>query len=160
MIAARYRPANLDRHAKFFRGLSDPARLSLLMQLTSGSRTAGEMARACSLSPSNASNHLRCLLECGLIDVEPEGRHNVYRLRTRPIARLLEASARIVHSAAGSLIESCPNYQLVSRRALRASAEAPAREEPRPQRARSSRTRKVARRRVGEAEPLRRESLT
>ena len=113
-------------HAKLFRGLGDAARLGLLWELRSDARTAGELAHACGLSPSNASNHLRCLLECGLVDVVPQGRHNVYRLRTPEIAVLLEASARIVHSTAGSLIERCRNYGTVSRRALRNPAPASA----------------------------------
>jgi DNA-binding transcriptional ArsR family regulator len=110
----------LNRHSKLFRGLADPARLSLLLRVRTGKCSAGELARDCGLSPSNASNHLQCLLECGLVLVEPRGRQNVYRLADRQVLRLLDASARVLHSSAGALIDGCRNYG-ASRRALRRS---------------------------------------
>lgn len=119
-------------HAKLFRGLGDAARLGLLWELRSDARTAGELAHACGLSPSNASNHLRCLLECGLVDVVPQGRHNVYRLGTPDIIVLLEASSQIVKSIAGSQIERCRNYQAISRRTLRNPAQTSVRKEKGP----------------------------
>ena len=112
----------LDNHAKLFRGLADPARLGLLLQLATGPRTAGELAQACALSPSNASNHLQCLLECGLVEVEAQGRHNVYSLSHPAIATLLEASEQVLSTHAGRLIEACQSYGAPSRRGLRDSA--------------------------------------
>lgn len=105
--------------AKLFRGLADPARLALILQLRAGARPAGELARACGLSPSNASNHLRCLLECGLVRIEPLGRRNVYRLADPAIVTLLDASERVLDSVE-PLIEACCGYGPPSRRALRA----------------------------------------
>ena len=105
--------------ATFFRGLADPARLSLLVALRQGPCSAGELARRCSLSASNASNHLQCLLECGLVAVEARGRHNVYSLADPLIAGLLEVSELIVGGPAGALIEACRSYGAPSRRSLR-----------------------------------------
>lgn len=113
-------PADIETQAKFFRGLADSARLRLLVELQHGTRTAGELARACGLSPSNASNHLQCLLECGLVEVEAQGRMNVYSLADPKVAELLDTSARIAHGPAGRLIEACRSYGPPSRRALRA----------------------------------------
>lgn len=109
----------LSTHAKFFRGLADPARLSLLLCLRGGPCAAGDLASASNLSPSNASNHLQCLLECGLIQVESCGRQNIYRLASPQVAALLEASARILRTHAGTLIEECRKYGPPSRRGLR-----------------------------------------
>lgn len=117
------RSVAINRHAKLFRGLADPARLSLLLRVGKGKCSAGELARDCGLSPSNASNHLQCLLECGLVLVEARGRQNVYRAADRQVLRLLDASTRILHSSAGALIDACRNYG-ASRRALRASSPA------------------------------------
>lgn len=111
-------PAN---QATLFRGLADPARLGLLLALRQGPCPAGELARRCSLSASNASNHLQCLLECGLVALEVQGRHNVYSLADPLIAGLLEVSERIVGGPAGALIETCRNYGAPSRRSLRAT---------------------------------------
>jgi len=106
-------------HAEFFRGLADPARLGLLLGLRAGPRTAGELARACELSPSNASNHLQCLLECGLVRVEAQGRSNIYELADPAIGELLDSSERLLGTTVGALIEECRSYGPPSRRALR-----------------------------------------
>lgn len=111
----------LATRAKFFRGLADPARLGFLLQLKGGPRSAGELARDCDLTPSNASNHLRCLLECGLVEVEAQGRQNLYRLADPALGTLLDVSERILSTSAGPLIEACRNYGPPSRRALRTS---------------------------------------
>jgi DNA-binding transcriptional ArsR family regulator len=112
----------LDLHAKLFRGLADAARLAILLRLAAGPRSAGELAAECGLSPSNASNHLRCLLECGLVSLKPQGRRNVYRLTDPRVARLLDASRALLSSPSGALIKACCNYESVSRRALRSSS--------------------------------------
>lgn len=112
-------PLGVDTHAKLFRGLADPARLSLLLALKRGPLAAGELARECALSPSNASNHLQCLLECGLVAVQAQGRQNVYSLADPLIAGLLDLCDQIVEGPAGSLIEACRNYGPPSRRELR-----------------------------------------
>ncbi|MCK6565226.1 MAG: metalloregulator ArsR/SmtB family transcription factor [Dehalococcoidia bacterium] len=117
--------SNIETHAKFFRGLADSARLSLLMELRDGPRPAGELAMACALSPSKASNHLQCLLECGLVAVEAQGRKNVYALADPSITALLGVSHRIVNGPAGRLIEACRKYGPPSRRKLRVSKEPP-----------------------------------
>lgn len=104
--------------AKLFRGLADPARLGILLELRTAPQSAGQLAARLGLSPSNASNHLLCLLECGLVRVESDGRHNVYRLADPAVERLLDASAELLAEVAPA-IEACLNYGPPSRRALR-----------------------------------------
>ena len=117
--------SDIETHAKLFRGLADPARLSLLVALRRGPSAAGDLARECALAPSNASNHLQCLLECGLVAVEARGRQNVYALADPLIASLLDLSGQIVSGPTGSLIEACRNYGPPSRRQLRVVAARP-----------------------------------
>jgi DNA-binding transcriptional ArsR family regulator len=66
--------------ARFFAGLADPARLALLEALRDGERTAGEAAAVAGLNPSNASKHLACLRECGLVASRQDWRYVHYRL--------------------------------------------------------------------------------
>ncbi len=66
--------------ARFFDGLADPARLALLDALRDGEKTAGEAALAAGLSASNASKHLACLRDCGLLESRNEWRHVYYTL--------------------------------------------------------------------------------
>ena len=119
-MKVKSKSVTLTTYAKLFRGLADPARLALLLRLRKGRCSAGDLARDCGLTPSNASNHLQCLLECGLVRIEPRGRHNVYGVADRQVLQLLDASTRILRSRAGVLIDTCRNYGSLSRRALRA----------------------------------------
>ena len=66
--------------ARFFHGLADPSRLAILDALREGERTAGEIATAAGLSPSNASRHLACLKDCGLVEARQDWRRVYYRL--------------------------------------------------------------------------------
>ena len=112
---------SLEIEAKLHRGLAEPSRLAILHQLRRGPLTAGQIAGLVGLTPPRASNHLRCLLECGLVAIEPRGRFNVYRLADPAVGRLLDASTRVVADVA-PLIEACLNYGPPNRRALRPSA--------------------------------------
>jgi DNA-binding transcriptional ArsR family regulator len=114
---------SLEIETKLHRGLADPSRLAILRELRRGPLTAGQIADLVGLTPQRASNHLSCLLECGLVSVEPRGRYNVYRLADPSVGRLLDASARVLTEVA-PLIEACLNYGPPSRRSLRASSHA------------------------------------
>jgi DNA-binding transcriptional ArsR family regulator len=72
----------INVRARFFDGLADPARLALLDALRAGEMTAGEAATAANLSPSNASKHLACLRDCGLVESRQEWRYVHYALAT------------------------------------------------------------------------------
>jgi len=52
--------------AKLFRGLGDPTRLSILEASREGEKPAYQIVRATGQSQSNISNHLACLMDCGL----------------------------------------------------------------------------------------------
>lgn len=110
-----------ELEAKLFSGLADPKRLELLRLLQNGPRTAGVLAREAVLTPSGASNHLRCLLECGLVSVESDGRFNRYRLAEVGVGGLLLES-ELVLAKVRDEIEACHNYGPPSRRALRRNA--------------------------------------
>ena len=112
---------SLEIETKLHRGLADPSRLAILRELRRGPLTAGQLASLVGLTPQRASNHLRCLLECGLVAMEPRGRYNVYRLADPAVGRLLDASARVLAEVA-PLIEACLNYGPPSRRSLRPPA--------------------------------------
>ncbi|MFZ5854426.1 MAG: ArsR/SmtB family transcription factor [Chloroflexota bacterium] len=112
----------LEIESKLHRGLADPSRLGILRQLRHGPLTAGQIASLVGLTPPRASNHLGCLLECGLVAIEARGRYNVYRLASPAVGRLLDASTRVLADVA-PLIEACLNYGPPNRRGLRAVAE-------------------------------------
>jgi DNA-binding transcriptional ArsR family regulator len=76
--------------------VADPARSRMLSRLLSGEwATAGELARAASVTPATASQHLAKLLDAAFVVAEPRGRHRYFRLASPEVAHLLEALALV-----------------------------------------------------------------
>lgn len=74
----------------------DPSRVRLLMALVDGrSLPASVLADEAGLSPSGTSSQLARLLDAGVLEVEPSGRHRYYRLAGADVADVLEAMARM-----------------------------------------------------------------
>lgn len=95
--------------AKLFRGLGDLSRLSILDALRPGPLSVGEIVASTGLSQSNASNHLRCLNECGLVTGEQRGRFVHYRLGDPRLEALLSLADELLTGAAQG-VEPCRNY--------------------------------------------------
>jgi ArsR family transcriptional regulator, cadmium/lead-responsive transcriptional repressor len=94
---------------KLLRGFADQSRLAILQALRNGPLSVGEIVEATHLSQPNASNHLRCLSECGLVVGEQHGRHVHYQLTDPRTARLLELLDEILTSVAVG-VKDCQNY--------------------------------------------------
>lgn len=67
-------PKDLLLKAKLFRGLADRSRLAVLEALRDGPQCVSEIVAATGLSQPNASTHLSCLGECGLVTRERRGK--------------------------------------------------------------------------------------
>lgn len=92
-------PVDLAVRARFFHGLADRSRLAILDALRDGERSAGEVAAAAGLTPSNASRHLACLKDCGLVEARQDWRHVYYRLADG-VAELLAANDAFIDRVA------------------------------------------------------------
>jgi DNA-binding transcriptional ArsR family regulator len=74
------------------RALGDPARGRIVTALLGGRAIpAGELARAAGVSASTASEHLRVLLDAGIVAVDRVGRNRFFRLTDDEVARAVEA---------------------------------------------------------------------
>ena len=91
-----------------FHGFSDHSRLAIMEALRSGERRATDLARDAGLSQPNASAHLACLRECGLVASERRGREVHYRL-VEGVEELLALADGLI-ARAGGAIESCSRY--------------------------------------------------
>ena len=85
--------------------IADATRARMLCYLLAGEyASAGELARAASVSPATASGHLGKLMAAELLVCEQRGRHRYYRLADDEVAHALEAMALIAerrtHNAA------------------------------------------------------------
>jgi ArsR family transcriptional regulator, cadmium/lead-responsive transcriptional repressor len=95
----------LTLKAKLFRGLGDPSRLSILETLREGPRTVSDIVAATGLSQPNASNHLACLRDCGLVRSEPSGRFVTYALSDERVAGLLVLGDEVLAEVARGVYE-------------------------------------------------------
>jgi len=108
MLAASHTTA-IELQARLFRGFGDPARLAILRALSETPLTVTDIVTATGLSQSNASNHLRCLKDCGLVNVDPQGRFAWYSLSDQRIRQLLELVDAILADIASGFYE-CTRY--------------------------------------------------
>jgi DNA-binding transcriptional ArsR family regulator len=98
-------------YTRIGRLLSSAARSAMLGLLFDGeSESATALARRADVAPSTASEHLRALVDGGLVSVVAHGRQRRYQIASPEVAEALEALGRV-----------CPHSSI---RSLRASQEA------------------------------------
>lgn len=101
---------SLTTKAKLFRGLSDGSRLAILEALREGTRSVGEVVSVTGLTQSNVSNHLACLLDCGLVTREQRGRFVYYELADAQVEELLALAGTLLMSVAQG-VDACCRYE-------------------------------------------------
>lgn len=100
----------LDMKAKLFRGFADSSRLAILEALRRGPLSVSDIVEATGLSQSNASNHLGCLHDCGLVSREQRGRFVYYGLADERVEHLLEGVDDLLLEVARGVYE-CVRYR-------------------------------------------------
>ena len=101
------RAALARRRAKLFHGLAEPSRLRILYALADGPLHVSAIAGATGLTQPNTSNHLACMLGCGLLARERDGRFVLYRHADENVSMLLSVADQIVSTTAPDILE-CP----------------------------------------------------
>jgi DNA-binding transcriptional ArsR family regulator len=99
----------LGLKAKLFRGLGDSTRLSILESLRGGEKATSQIVKETGQSQSNVSNHLACLLDCGLVKNRRQGKNIFYSLGNKKVSKLLEESDATLSEIAHG-IYACINY--------------------------------------------------
>jgi len=103
-----FEASGLDAAAALFRAAGDPSRLAILGHLMLGEHRVRELTAHLGLAQSTVSEHLRCLLDCGLVKVRAEGRSSVYSLAVEPEVRTLLVAAEKLLAATGDAVLLCP----------------------------------------------------
>jgi len=101
--------AAATRGSALFRGLADPSRLAILLELRKGERRVVDLVAAVGLAQPTVSGHLACLRDCGLVDWRPVGRQSYYRLAVTELDELLRAAEQVL-ARTGDAVQLCPNY--------------------------------------------------
>lgn len=102
-------PSALAARAKLFRGFADPSRLAIIDALRAGPRPVGELVEATGLGQSNVSNHLACLLDCGLVARDQRGRYAFYALADGRVTELLALADGLLADVAEGFY-ACTRY--------------------------------------------------
>jgi DNA-binding transcriptional ArsR family regulator len=91
--------------ARFFRALSDPARLRLLEFLLPAEHTVSECVRHVGLSQGRVSVHLASLADCGYVQARRAGRFTLYRVADPRVADLIALVRLLAADSAAALAE-------------------------------------------------------
>ncbi len=99
---------------KFFRALSDPRRVGLLIELAVAARprNVGEMAPCCPTDFSVVSRHLSTLREAGILKSEKKGREVFYQVDYPALTGALRQMADAIEAC-------CPQTKPRAKRAKR-----------------------------------------
>jgi ArsR family transcriptional regulator, cadmium/lead-responsive transcriptional repressor len=95
--------------AKLFNGFADPSRLAIVEALRDGPRSVSEIVEVTGLGQSNASNHLACLRDCGLVMSEKRGKYVYYQLSDPRVGELLML-AEVVLAEVARGVYTCTRY--------------------------------------------------
>jgi ArsR family transcriptional regulator, arsenate/arsenite/antimonite-responsive transcriptional repressor len=97
-------PSTNEDIAATMRALGHPVRLDILTILASRSASCccNDVTDCLSLAQSTVSQHLKVLLDAGIIEREPRGTRNNYRVRTDRLAAFSAAFASYLDTLSGS----------------------------------------------------------
>ena len=76
-----------------FRAVADPTRRAILDRLRAGERSANDLAGPFDMTQPAVSQHLRILLEAGLVEAEWIGRQRLYKLNAQPLREVFQWSS-------------------------------------------------------------------
>mgnify|MGYP002266376847 CR=1 FL=1 len=98
------------RRANLFLGLAAPSLLAIFDCLCDAPLAVHEIVTCTKLSKPNVSNHLRCLLDCGLVASDRDGRFIRYRISSPRITALLN-DVDVLLDVVAEGVDACDNYR-------------------------------------------------
>lgn len=80
----------LEQASVCLRTIAHPHRLRMIEMLLGGSYTVGELAEACDIPPSSASEHLGKMRDRGLLDGRRQGRSIYYEIAEEGLGSIMD----------------------------------------------------------------------
>jgi ArsR family transcriptional regulator len=80
---------NTDLYRLFFKAFSNKTRLGILAALRKSPKSVTQICQTLGLEQSRVSHNLRCLQQCGFVEVKPNGKERIYAIDKRNIAPIL-----------------------------------------------------------------------
>ena len=79
----------LEQAAECLKVMAHPHRLRMVQMLLRGRYAVGELAEACDIPSHMASEHLRLMQRCALLDSDKDGRKAYYRIAEPHLANIM-----------------------------------------------------------------------
>ena len=105
-----------------FEAMSDPTRRRIVEILAAGSRSVGELALKLPVSRPAVSQHLKVLLDSGLVGMQKDGQRNIYALRQEGFAGMRQYIEQIWDGALERFSEVSRSRTIANSRTLNESA--------------------------------------
>jgi ArsR family transcriptional regulator, cadmium/lead-responsive transcriptional repressor len=99
----------LQLESKLFKGFGDPSRLAIIEAIAEKPLTVSEIVEITRLSQPNVSMHLACLLECGLVQNEKDGRNSYYQVSGDEVKQIIKIAQKIINKHSTELYD-CTRY--------------------------------------------------
>lgn len=96
--------------ACLFHGFSDRSRVAIVQHLMLGEHRVVDLVSHLGLAQSTVSQHLACLLDCGIVRVRPQGRASMYSLTHFEATLELLSAAEKLLALTGDAVTLCPTY--------------------------------------------------
>jgi DNA-binding transcriptional ArsR family regulator len=87
---------NNELVAKFFHGLSNPARFRIALALLDIKKNVSELVNELGMKQSQISNQLVCLRWCGYVSVQKEGKFIYYQITDERVRQIIKLARQIV----------------------------------------------------------------
>ena len=98
--------------ARVFAGISEPARLHILLLLLDNECNVSELVSRTGISQGRVSIHLQCLRHCGFVASERRGKFVYYRVRDGRVNALIQHAQELAADYT-AVLASCgvPSYE-------------------------------------------------
>ena len=98
--------------ARVFAGISEPARLHILLLLLDNECNVSELVSRTGVSQGRVSIHLQCLRHCGFVASERRGKFVYYRVRDGRVNALIQHAQELAADYT-AVLASCgvPSYE-------------------------------------------------
>jgi DNA-binding transcriptional ArsR family regulator len=81
--------------ARVFAGMSEPARLHILLLLLNSEYNVSDLVSRTGISQGRVSIHLQCLRHCGFVASERRGKFVYYRVRDERVRELIQRAQEL-----------------------------------------------------------------
>jgi ArsR family transcriptional regulator len=89
----------------FFEALANETRLKIVLSLRSGPKCVKEICKETRLEQSRVSHNLKCLTNCGFVNVRRHGKNRVYSLNETTVVPILKLIDRHIKKHRAHLIK-------------------------------------------------------